>query len=148
MKVLLNEKVENLGYRGDIVAVKPGYFRNYLFPKSLAVPATPALIKLAEGRKEKVVMEKSQVLENAKDVLKKLKGLELKLKASVSDKGTLYAALAEADIVEAIKAEAKVTLEPSFIKMEHIKELGEYSVKVQLGDDLEEEVKVIVESEE
>ncbi len=148
MEVVLNEDVQKLGYKGDIVNVKRGYFRNFLYPRGLADTATKSRLKVAESRKEKLVMKKQQIVDNAKDVLKKLKGLKLILKAKVSDKGKLYGSITEDDILKELKKEVKLELDKEFIKMEHIKELGEYEVLVHLGEDLEEKINVTVEAEE
>lgn len=147
MQVVLNKDLAKLGYRGDVVNVKPGYFRNYLAPNGIAIPATVAVLKLVASRKDKMVMQKQQLLDNAKDVVAKLDGLTLKIKAKASDKGKLYASIAEADIVDAVEKAASVKLEKSFVSMDHIKELGEFKVKIDLGKGFEKEVAVIVESE-
>lgn len=148
MQVLLNADVKNLGYRGDVVNVKNGYFRNFLFPKGLAQIANAKIVELAEERNKERTLQKEKVLENAKEVLKKLKGLAVTIKAKVSDKGKLYGSITEADVVEAVKAGAKVELEKDFIKMDHFKDLGEHKALVHLGDDLEQEITVMVEAEE
>lgn len=146
MEVILNEDVKKLGYRGDLVHVKPGYFRNYLFPYGLADVASSARKKLAEKRREKVVMRQQQVIENAKEVVEKLAGLKLVLRERVNEKGHLYAGVSEVEVARAIEDEAKVTIAPSSLKMEHFKEVGEYDVKVVLGKE-EVTVKVVVEAE-
>ena len=147
MQVLLSADVKKLGYRGDVVNVKNGYFRNFLYPKGLAQAANAKLIELAEARNKDRVVQKERVLENVKEVIKKLKGLSVVIKAKVSDKGKLYGSLTEMDVVEAVKAGANVELEKDFIKMKPFKALGEHKVKIHLGDGLEEEINVVVEAE-
>lgn len=146
MKVVLNKDVAKLGYKGDTVNVKPGYHRNFLLPKGLADLATESRIKLAAVRNEKRVLKKQQLLDNSKEVLAKLKGLKVIVKAKTSDKGTLYASITETDVIEAIEKKAKLHLEREYLKMEHFKELGEYTVLVHLGEGLEEKVKVSVKN--
>ncbi|MFH1284219.1 MAG: 50S ribosomal protein L9 [Candidatus Peregrinibacteria bacterium] len=145
MQILLNSDVPKLGYRGDIVSVRNGYFRNYLLPKGFAQPATSALIKLSKSRNEKRLVQKQQIIDKAGEVLKKLKGLTVEIKAKVSKKGKLYGSLGESEVIEAVKKAAKIELEKEFVKMEHIKELGEHKVKIHLGENLEEEITVKVE---
>ena len=147
MQVVLNKDVEKLGYRGDVVNVKPGYYRNFLMPQDLAVVATPAVLKISESRKEKMVIEKQQLIDNAKDALKKMKGMKVTIKAKTSDKGKLYAKITEAEVINAIEELYKIKLEKEFVKMDPIKELGEHDVVVHLAEDLEETIKVIVEAE-
>lgn len=147
MQIVLNEDVKNLGYRGDIVIVKPGYFRNYLWPNGMADLATASRLKVANSRKEKVVMHKEQLVANAKDVIKKLSGLVINLKEKVNAKGHLYAAVSEKEVIDAIEKASKIKLTKDLIEMDHhIKEVGEYKVKVMLGEGVEDEVTVKVEA--
>ncbi len=146
MQVVLNKDVKKLGYRGEVVEVKPGFFRNFLFPNRMADVATPSRLRVAESRKDKLVMKKQQVLENAQEVIEGLKGLKITITEKVNDKGHLYAAVSESEIVEAVEAASKVKLAPEWIKMEQIKEVGEYSVLIHLAKDMEETITVIVEA--
>lgn len=145
MQVLLNLDVQKLGYKGDIVSVKDGYFRNYLLPRGLAVLATNEVKKLSEKRKEKLVLRKQQLLDNAKEVLAKLKGLSVTIKAKVSSKGKLYASITESDVIKAVLEAANVQLEKEFLKMDHMKETGKYQMTVRLGEGMEEKIKVNVQ---
>ncbi len=147
MEIILDKDVPKLGYRGDVVNVKPGYFRNFLLPEGLAQLATPALKKLAEKRNEKLVMQKEQLLDNAKEVIKKLKGVKISIKAKASEKGKLYGAITEQEIIQEVEKIAKVKLEKEFIKMDSIKEVGDYKVNISLGEGFDTEIKVKVESE-
>lgn len=146
MQVLLNSDVKNLGYRGDIVSVKAGYYRNFLMPQNLAKYADKKTVELAESRNEKRTVQKDRVMENAKEVLEKLKGLSIVIKAKVSDKGKLYAGVTETDVIAAVAEAGKVELEKEFVKMDHFKDLGEHKVLIHLGEDLEEEITVNVEA--
>lgn len=137
MKVILNENVAKLGYRGDIVDVKDGYFRNFLSPNGLAVVATKDRIALAKKRREKLVMAKEQLLDNIKEAMDKLKGLtvEIPMKVTSEDKDTLYAALGEKEVIEAVKAASNLLLEKKYIKFtEPVKTLGEHPVTIDLGN--------------
>lgn len=146
MQVVLNKNVKTLGFRGEVVNVKPGYFRNFLFPNALADLATPSRLKVAAARKEKQVMAKDQLLKNASEVIEKVNGLKITLKEKVNEKGHLYAAVSELEVIEAIEKKAKVQLDREFLDMGHIKEVGSYPVKVRLGDGVEGEVTVIVKA--
>ena len=144
MKVVLNKDIPKLGYKGDIVNVKAGYFRNFLQPKKLVEMVTATVLRVAEKRKEQLVMKKQQIMENAKEVLAKLQKLKISIKAKASTKGKLYAAVTEKDVIEAVEVAAKVKLEKTFLKMEHFKEVGSYTVLVHLGEGLEAKIKVSV----
>lgn len=135
MKVILNENVPKLGFKGDVVNVKDGFFRNILFPKGFAVVATKEGVELAAKRREKMVIEKEKLLANVKEVVGKLKGLKVEVAAKVTGKGTLYASLSEAAVVDAVRAASLVQLEKKFVKIpEHIKTLGEYTVDIDFGE--------------
>ena len=146
MQVLLIKDVNKLGYRGDIVKVKEGYFRNFLQPRKLAEMATESVKKLAVGRKEKVLLDKKRIIDNAKDVLARLKGLKLIFKQKVSDKGKLYGSITEVEIIGAIEKKVNVKLEKEYVKMAHIKEAGNHEITVHLGEGLEEVIKVAVQA--
>lgn len=146
MQVLLKKDVKKLGYRGDIVKVKDGYFRNYLAPRELAEVASTSIKKLAASRKEKMVMDKQKLLDNAKDVLKKLHGLKVAFKEKVSGKGKLFGSITEKEVIQAIEEKVNIRLEKEYLQMEHIKETGTHDVKVRLGEGLEETVKVEVKA--
>lgn len=147
MQILLNEKVEKLGRRGDVVTVKPGYFRNYLLPNGLAVPATDSVMKLVEARSAKLKREKEELLGTAQEGVDKLKGLKVVLKKKATKNGKLYAAVAVSEILDEVKKESGVELDESFLEEKSIKELGEHVLKVNLGEGFEQEITVVVETE-
>ncbi len=146
MKVLLNKDVKKLGYRGDIVNVKTGYFTNFLLPEGAAVMADASVVKLQESRKAKLVMKKEQLVENAKEVIKKLKGLVVTISKKITSKGKLYGGLSAEEIIDQIAAKTNIKLEPSNIKSEHIKEVGTHKVVVHIAEGAEETIKVVVEA--
>ncbi len=135
MKVVLNSNVAKLGFKGDVVDVKDGYYRNVLMPRGLAQIATRAAQDLAAKRREKMVVEKEKLLANVKEVVAQLKGLKVEIVAKVTGKGTLYAALSQDAVVGAVRAASNIQLEKKYVKIpDHIKSLGEYTVDVDFGD--------------
>jgi len=146
MKVLLNKDVKKLGYRGDIVTVKTGYFTNFLLPEGLAVMADESVVKLQDSRKAKLVMKSEQLKENAKEVLKKLKGLVITISKKITSTGKLYGGVSTEDIADEIFAKTNIQLEPSNVKAEHIKEVGTHKVLVHIAEGAEETIKVVVEA--
>jgi large subunit ribosomal protein L9 len=147
MQIVLSKDVPKLGYRGDVVTVKRGYFNNFLMPNGLAEVLTKSLAKLIESRQEKILVEKEKLMDNAKEVLEKLKGLKITLKRKTTKAGKLYAAITEKDVIAAVEEAANVRLEKDYIKMEHFKDLGEHEVLIHLGEKLEDKITVVVESE-
>ena len=147
MQVVLTKRVKTLGNENAVVNVKPGYFRNFLAPQNLAILATAATLKRAEGRKADMVQKVEDMLGNAKELADKLKGVTLTFtKKARGEK--LYGSIAEKDIVEALAQQAKLEIGKDMVKMdEHLKDLGEHTVKLHLAEDTDAEVKVMIEKE-
>lgn len=147
MQVILKKRVPKLGSECDVVKVKPGFARNFLFPQKLAIPATEAEIKRAETLKSKMVEKVEAVLENAKEIADKLKEVTLTFKKKARGE-KLYGSIKEKDIADALKEQAKVEVKKDMVKMdEHLKTLGEHTVKLQLTEDVKGKVKVVIEEE-
>lgn len=147
MKIILKKDVKNLGRRGDVVTVKTGYFRNYLLPQGFAEFATPALLKVAEIRLQTRVQKVEDLKSQASDLHKKLDGKTITLKEKTTDKGSLYAAVSEKEIIEAIKGEFNIELDASHIDLpDHIKQLGEYKVTLKLADKISAVINLNIES--
>lgn len=147
MQVVLNKDVPSKGYKGDVITVKPGYFRNFLFPQGLADYGSKERIALANLRKEKTVMNAKQVVAKADDVLGKLENLHITLKGKAAESGKLYAAIGEKEVAEAVTALSKLEISKELIKMDHFKEAGEYEAIISLDQDHKAKVKVTVVAE-
>lgn len=148
MQIILNKDVKHLGRRGDIVNVKNGYFRNFLFPNNLAEMATKARLKVAEARLAERVKKMEEMKEKYTEVQASLEGKSFTFKAKTTGKDTLYKAVSEQDVIELVKADMKLELEASSIKFaEHIKTLGEHDVTVHLAEGVEATIKLTVEAD-
>ena len=142
--VLLAEKVDKLGDQGEIVRVKPGYARNYLLPYGLATIAT-------EHNQRMVVQHQKRLDELEKDRLKALKALAEKLskhsvtmEANANEEGHLYGSIVAVDISKSLK-DSGYDVEADSVRLEGpLKELGMYTVKLQLHEKVKSEVKVWV----
>ncbi len=147
MQVVLKKRIPKLGEEYDVVKVKPGYARNFLFPQKIALPATDAEIRRAEALKAQRVEKLESLLENAKEIAEKLKKVTLMFKKKArGDK--LYGSIKEKDIVDALREQAKVELKKEMVKMDdHLKAIGEHTVTLQLAEDMEAKVKVMIEAE-
>jgi len=147
MKVILQQDVENLGKKNDIVQVKPGYARNFLFPRKLAVPATLTNLKMIKKKKEeKTELEKEKLKEFQRQA-SKLDGIEVEIPVKMGDKGQAFGSVNKSKISKILE-EMGFKVKPSQIILEEpIKELGEFPVKVSLPHNLEAEVRVIVTEE-
>ncbi len=146
MKVVLIKDVEKLGKEGDVVEVKPGYARNYLFPKKLAVDATPANLKLAEKKRKQRLKREREKIEHMKSLAEKLSGMKLTFYKKAGEKNRLFGSVTSKDIVEALQNTYNIELDKKSIHLEHpIKELGSFEVEVHLYEDINTKIEVVVE---
>jgi large subunit ribosomal protein L9 len=147
MKLILTKRVPKLGHEWDLVNVKDGYARNYLLPKKLADPATPALIKKAEKIQTERVKKLEEIIKNAKEMAEKLKDIEVSFKKKARGE-KLYGSITEKEIAEELTKKAKIEILKEMIKVkEPIKTLGEHKVSLALAEGVEVKIKVTVEAE-
>lgn len=148
MKVILLQKVANLGALGDQVSVKPGFGRNYLIPYGKAVPATAENIAAFEAKRAEYEAKAAAVLAAANERLRALEGASVSIPANASAEGKLFGSVGARDISEAFTA-AGFKLEKSEVIMGEgpIRRTGEFDVVVHLHADVEATVKVIVTPE-
>lgn len=147
MQVVLTKRIPKLGNEYDVVNVKPGFARNFLFLKGMAIPATKNELLRAEKMKAKRVEKVEAVLENTKEIADKLKGLTLTFKKKARGE-KLYGSIKEADVVDALAKQAKVEIKKDMVVMdEHLKALGEHTVKLHLTEDIDAKIKIVIEAE-
>lgn len=144
MQLLLIQSVDHLGRQGDIVEVKPGYANNYLIPQGLATLATDHHQRMVEKHKTKLMeIEKSRLadLQTLADAIAKQ---SITIEANANDEGHLYGSVGGAEIVAALKqVDFHVTADQ--IRLEGVlKELGLYTVKVHIHQEIEADLKVWV----
>ena len=145
MKLILLQKVVNLGALGDAVVVKPGYGRNYLVPQGKAVPATASNVAAFEAKRAEYEAKANQVLSAAQERLAGFEEASVTIPANASTEGKLFGSVGTRDIAEAFTA-AGHKLEKSEVVMSEgpIRRTGEFEVTVHLHADVETKVKVIV----
>lgn len=146
MQVVFLQAIKGSAKRGEIKNVKPGYFRNFLLPRGIAVLATEGRIKETEKIRKNEVIAQERLKAEAHEVKAKLSGLKITLKAKAKgDK--LYGSITEKEIIAAVKKEAKVGLEKeNFGGAEHLKTVGTHEVKVHLAEGVNATVTVVVEA--
>jgi len=149
MQIILTQKVDKLGRRGEVKTVKEGYFRNYLLPKGLAFAVTPKRLKWAEAEMEKIVKEKEELVKEASKYKEQLDALTLTFEEKTTDKDTLYGSIGEKELIAALEEQAKMKIDKKQLKLaEPIKKIGTHDVKVALADGVEASVKVEVKAKE
>ena len=148
MEVILREDVQNLGTVGDIVKVKPGFARNYLLPRGLAVVADRRNVHVLEHQKRIVADKRERDRRQAEAAAQKLSSLRVAIKARAGEEGKLFGSVTNIDIEKAL-AEQGVIIERRRIRLdEPIKSIGEHVVPVHLGVGVDAQVTVVVEAQE
>ncbi len=147
MKLILREDVPHLGRGGDLVEVKPGYGRNYLLPRGLAVPANPKNLREIEHQKQVAAAKAAKMKASAEAVAKRLSETPVSLKRKVGEQDKLYGSVTAIDLAEALGARGLVIDRRSIDLAEPIKTVGEFEVPVKLHHEVVGKVKVKVEAE-
>ena len=149
MELILLEKVAQLGDPGDLVKVKSGYGRNFLIPTGKAVRADEENKAEYEKRKEEILNAEIDRKQAANEQAKKLESLVLNIEVPVSEEGTLYGSIGTREITDAI-AEKGIDLEKSSIRLPEgtFKEVGEYSLDIELHPEVVENIKVVIAAKE
>ena len=147
MQVILKEDVANLGYKDDIVNVKPGYGRNYLIPTGKAVIATESAKKvLAENLKQRA-HKLEKIKNDALAVAEKLKEVSLVISTKVSPTGSIYGSVGNIQIADEL-AKLGFEIDRKSIDVEDVKAVGNYVAKVKLYKEVAAEIPFEVVAEE
>lgn len=145
MQIILTQKVDKLGRKGEVKTVKKGYYRNFLLPNGLAFTVTPKRLKWAEGQMEKIVKEKEELAKEATKFKEKFESLTLVFEEKTTGKDTLYSSIGEKELIAALEEQAKAKVDKKQIVLsEPIKKVGVHQVKVHLADGIDAVVKVEV----
>jgi large subunit ribosomal protein L9 len=144
IKVLLKSNVPSLGSGGEVVRVRPGYARNFLLPRGLAVPATAGNLARVEELKKKAAEEAQRERELATSAAQKLAGASVTIARAVGDDKKMYGSVTSKDIEEAFE-KLGIELDRKKIQLaDPIKELGTFDVPIRLHQDVQATLKVTV----
>jgi large subunit ribosomal protein L9 len=147
MKVILRQDIEKLGKTGDIVRVAPGYGRNYLIPRKLAIEATPGNLKVMEIEKLAHARRDQRDKQAATLLAKEIVKLTLAIERRAGEGGTLYGSVTAIDIADQLNAH-KIEIDKRKIQLEEpIKAIGEYQVPIRLHREVTIPVRVLVNAE-
>lgn len=144
IRVLLQDDVENLGSSGEIVRVRPGYARNFLIPRGLAVPATAGNLARADELKRRHAARLAETVKIASELAEKLKTLSIKIERAVGAENKMYGSVTTRDIAEAF-AQKGVELDKRKIELnDPIREVGTFEIPVKLHGTVTATLKVEV----
>jgi large subunit ribosomal protein L9 len=148
MKVILKQDVEKLGRRGDVVNVAPGFGRNYLIPRKMALAVTPTNIKMIEierqALKKKVEIERKSF----QSLAQKLNQVSLTFTRRAGEKDIIFGSVSSGDVKEALDRLGYDIDKKKILLDEPIKRLGNFSVPIKISHDDRAEIKVVVAREE
>ncbi|MEC8651533.1 MAG: 50S ribosomal protein L9 [Planctomycetota bacterium] len=144
MELLLKQNVEHLGRTGDVVDVKPGYARNYLLPRGLAVLVTKSNIAEVERARAQAIAEEEARVAGLKEMGSKLADLSVTIEGKANEEGHLFGSVNASQIAAALR-EKDIAVDDKMVRLENpLKEIGVYDVTIHLHADVEAPIKVWV----
>jgi len=147
MEVILREDIKGLGYKNDVVKVKPGYGRNYLIPRGFAILANNSNRKMIEENIRQAAHKAEKVLKDAESIAEKVGDLTLEIKTKAGESGKIFGAITALQVSDALAAKG-FDIDRKKINFAHnIKEVGEHKVTLDLHKEVHHEITVNVIAE-
>ncbi|MCB9191339.1 MAG: 50S ribosomal protein L9 [Flavobacteriales bacterium] len=149
MDVILKQDVDKLGYKNDLVTVKPGYARNFLVPNGMAVIATDSAKKVRDEDIRQRAHREAKLIEEATALLSKIQGADIKVGAKAGEGDKIFGSVNSIQVAEAIKAAtgSEVDRKKVGLKESTVKKLGKYTATVRLHKEVEGEFEFEVVAE-
>ncbi len=144
IKVLLKNDVPSLGTGGEVVRVRPGYARNFLLPRGLAVPATAGNLARVEDLKRHVASQAKQELEGANAAAAQIAAASVSIARAVGEEGKMYGSVTTKDIEDAFAAAGVKIDRKKIVSADAIKSLGSFEVPIKLHTNVTATLKVNV----
>jgi large subunit ribosomal protein L9 len=147
MQVILRDDVPNLGRPGDVVKVRPGYARNFLLPRNLAVEANPKNLRAFEHQKRLALLRRETKRNESLKVKERLEQLTIEIAARAGEGGKLFGSVTNIDIERALSGQGVSVERRRILLAEPIKELGDFVVPVRVDAEVEANLKIKVAAE-
>ncbi len=144
MDVILLDDVDKVGLRGEVVNVARGYARNFLLPRRLAEPATPAKVADLRKRDEQRARHEARSFEQAQEIAQVLEKTELRFEVKAGPTGSLFGSVTPTQIADELWSTRKIRVDRRKIEIDTIKRIGRYSVPIELFQDVTVEVSTVV----
>jgi large subunit ribosomal protein L9 len=145
MKVILRQDVEKVGLRGEVIDVARGFARNFLLPRKLAEPATPARVAELEKVTSHRALHEAQDFEQAQEMSQRLGQIELRFDVKAGDTGVLFGSVTATDIADTLWERHKIRVDRKRIELgESIKRIGRYEIPIELFADVVVPVRTLV----
>lgn len=148
MKIILKQDVEKLGRRGDVVNVAPGFGRNYLLPRKMAIAVTPTNIKMIEIERQALKKKLEIERKSFQSLTQKLNQVSLTFTRRAGEKDIIFGSVSSGDVKEALDGLGYDIDKKKILLDEPIKRLGNFSVPIKISHDDRAEIKVVVAREE
>lgn len=147
MDVILRQDVDALGLRGEVVNVARGYARNFLLPRGLAEPATPALVRELAKRDLLARRQEAKTTDDAHTIARRVEAIELRFDVNAGPTGSLFGSVTATNVADRLWEQEKIRVDRRKLSMDTIKRVGRYSVPVELFADVVAELKLAVAPE-
>jgi large subunit ribosomal protein L9 len=144
MDVILLEDMKGIGAKGATVHVKPGYARNYLLPRRLAIAAGSKSANLYQELQRQREVQDQKLIARAREEAAKLEGVEINIPAAANEEDTLFGSVTEADVAEALEKAGHPVTKQQIELEEHIKQLGKYDIPIHVYGDVKATIKIWV----
>lgn len=148
MQIILQEDVEKLGNRGQIVTVAEGYARNFLLPRKLALEATPGNMKRLEKMRAAFAKKEATEKESAQTLAELLNTVTVTVSRKAGENDQLFGSVTSGDVAEGLAAQGYTIEKRKIALSDPIKSIGEYQVPVKLFREVGASVKLVVQKEE
>ena len=146
MEVILREDIRGLGYKNDTVTVKPGYGRNYLIPRGMAIIASDSNRKMIQENIRQAAHKAEKAIKDAQELVEKIGDLTVEIKTKAGESGKIFGAITPIQVSEALAAKG-FEIDRKKIAVDKIKEVGEYNVELDLHKEVKHNVKISVVAE-
>jgi large subunit ribosomal protein L9 len=147
MELILKEDVKNLGFKNDVVKVKPGYGRNYLIPQGYAILATPSSLKVLQENLKQAAHKAEKRLMDARNLADSIGDMVLEIKAKAGETGRIFGAVTTLQISDALKAKGFEVDRKKISLPSDVKNLGDYEATLTLHKEVSHKVKFSVSAE-
>ena len=147
MEIILKQDLAGVGYKNEIVNVKPGFGRNYLIPQGLAILATKSNQKMVEENNKQAAHKATKIKQDAEALAASIGAFVVELKTKAGDSGKIFGSVTPNQVSDVLKAKGFDVDRRKIVFKVQPKELGEYTATLDLHKDVKHEVKVVVVAE-
>ena len=148
MKVILKDNIKGVGKKNEVINASDGYARNFLFPKNLAVEATPENMQKLNSQNQAKQYRKDQEKEQAQEIAKKLEKITVEIKVQAGENGKIFGSVSSKEIAESLEKQYKIIIDKKKIEVkEPIKVLGVKTVEARLFEGVIGKIKLNIISQ-